>query len=511
MKRKFFIVAAALTLLTLGTGLSKQETKKLTILHTNDHHGHFWTNEAQEWGMPARATLIETIRSEVGSTGGQVLLLSGGDVNTGTPASDMNQAEPDFLGMNYMKYDAMAVGNHEFDVPLETVIEQQTWAGFPFLAANIFYKGTNERPFKPYIIVKRQGLRVALIGLTTDETPSISLKFPKDRLEMRSPIEVAKKLVPTLRSQADVVIALTHMGHYADGEHGSQPPGDVTLARQVEGIDVIIGGHTQNPLFQPDVQNGTLILQAHEWGRYLGRLDLEIGAHGIIQKSYQLIPINHQGTAQRIPEDQALKKILEPFQTSAEEIMQEPVGSSTGIFDGSRGVIRSGEAPLGNLAIKVLQESTKSDVAVLASGTLRATLPKGPLNFGNVLLVHPFQLTFVTVEFTGQELLDYLAQLAKKEPGDGAFPQFGGLELQVKDGALTSIKINNEPLKLDKTYILGTTDFHAKGGGGYPEILDHSTFKDTKMNDAKALKAYLQTHSPISPEQYPVTGYYQRN
>ncbi|MEO6625648.1 MAG: metallophosphoesterase, partial [Burkholderiaceae bacterium] len=150
------------------TGAVKDMTYKVTILHTNDHHGRFWKNGDGEYGMAARKTLIDRIRTEVAQAGGHSLLLDGGDVNTGVPESDLQDAVPDFRGMNLIGYDAMAVGNHEFDKPLSVLRMQRDLAKFPMLAANIYDRGN--RMFEPYKIFSLGGLRVGVMGLTTEDT-----------------------------------------------------------------------------------------------------------------------------------------------------------------------------------------------------------------------------------------------------------------------------------------------------------------------------------------------------
>lgn len=114
---------------------------RLTILHTNDHHGRFWKNQDGEYGLAAQKTLVDQIRKEVKKQGGQLLVLSGGDINTGVPESDIQDAEPDFKGMKAIGYDAMALGNHEFDNSLDVLKKQAHWAGFPFLSANTYRGG----------------------------------------------------------------------------------------------------------------------------------------------------------------------------------------------------------------------------------------------------------------------------------------------------------------------------------------------------------------------------------
>ena len=196
----------ALLTLALGTACTHLETTpaattpavKITILHTNDHHGRFWKNRDGEYGMAARKTVIDGIRAEVAQSGGYSLLLDGGDVNTGVPESDLQDAVPDFKGMNLLGYDAMAVGNHEFDKPPQVLRLQRKLAKFPMLSANI-YRGT-ERVFEPYKIFNLGGVRVAVMGLTTEDTQRLTHPDNRKGMDFRSPIEEAAKLIPELQA-----------------------------------------------------------------------------------------------------------------------------------------------------------------------------------------------------------------------------------------------------------------------------------------------------------------------
>lgn len=230
----------------------KDKTYAITILHTNDHHGHFWHNDHGEYGLAAQKTLVDQIRQEVASKGGSVLLLSGGDINTGVPESDLQDAEPDFRGMNMVGYDAMALGNHEFDNPLSVLRQQEKWAKFPLLSANIYQKSTSQRLFKPYALFDKQGVKIAVIGLTTDDTAKLGNPEYFTDIEFRNPSTEAKQVVEQLRKseKPDVIIAATHMGHYDDGNHGSNAPGDVEMARSLPAgyLDMIVGGHSQDPV-----------------------------------------------------------------------------------------------------------------------------------------------------------------------------------------------------------------------------------------------------------------------
>lgn len=223
-------------------------------------------------------TLVDGIRQEVAAQGGSLLLLSGGDINTGVPESDLQDAEPDFRGMNLVGYDAMAIGNHEFDNPLSVLRQQEKWATFPLLSANIYQKSTGQRLFKPYALFDKQGIKIAVIGLTTDDTAKMGNPEYFTDIEFRVPAPEAKRVVEQLRKdeKPDVIIAATHMGHYDNGEHGSNAPGDVEMARSLPAgyLDMIVGGHSQDPVCMagdnrkqvdyvpgtpcsPDRQNGT--------------------------------------------------------------------------------------------------------------------------------------------------------------------------------------------------------------------------------------------------------------
>lgn len=485
---------------------SPRKTYKLTILHTNDHHGRFWKNKDGEYGLAARATLIKKIRHEVLAQGGQVLLLDAGDVNTGIPQSDMLKAEPDFKGMKLLKYDAMAIGNHEFDVPVEMIKKQQRWADFPFLSANIYYSHSNTRVFPASEIFNLDGLKVAVLGLTTKDTPyKTNPDFVKD-LDFRDPIEEGKKEIPKLKEKNHIVIALTHMGHYANETHGFDAPGDVTLARQVKGLDLIVGGHTQKPLFVPDIQNETIIVQAYEWGKYLGRIDLEYRDGKTELKNYRLIPVNLKEKKivdgkevmvlkeEEILPDKKMETFLAPFKIMGDEKVAIRLGDSEEDLDGERFHIRWRETNFGNLVAQAYKERFQSDVGLTNAGGIRDSIPKGEVSYENVMTAMPFFNEIVTVTLPGTELKEYLAfMLHKFSPGMGAFPHLAGVEATyVKSTAsFTKLLINGSPLDEKKFYKMSLPDFLGRGGDKYPPLNNHKTYSHYGYADAEVVKDYI--------------------
>ena len=499
------------------------KTYNLTILHTNDNHGRFWHNRSGEYGMAARATLIQSIRDEVAGTGGHTLLLSGGDINTGVPESDLQDAEPDFKGMNYMAYDAMALGNHEFDNPLSVLRQQHDWARFPFLSANIINQDTGMPLFKSHEIFDLDGLKVAVVGFTTQDTVRIGNPEFLQGLEIQSPIAVATKIVPAIAANSDLVVAVTHMGHYRFGENGGNAPGDVALAKAVDGLDVIVGGHSQTATFSPDVQNDTLIVQAKEWGKYVGRLDLQLRNGEISVVNYQLIPVNLKKKVlldgekvsvyidQEIVADETLKAMLEPYQNQGQEQLMQVIGHADAVFVGAREQVRTNETNLGNLIALAQMERVQADLGIMNSGGIRDDMPAGDITYKDVLTVQPFSNTVAYVDLTGAELMPYLQVAANKEAGSGAFAQFAGTTITMNGNSIESATVAGKLVEASKTYRLAINAYMASGGDGYPRLSDHANYVNSGFVDAEVLKDYISSHSPLKAADFAAQGDVTRN
>ena len=489
-----------------SVGPDPDKTYQLTILHTNDNHGRFWHDRKERYGMAARMTLVEQIRSEVAQEGGYLLLLSGGDINTGVPESDLQDAVPDFKGMNLLGYDAMAVGNHEFDNPREVLMMQQDLADFPFLSANIIDETTGDPLFSPYSIFDFDELSIAVMGLTTDDTPKATNPENVEGLIFEEPVNSARELIPELEKEADIIIATTHMGHYRDGNHGVNAPGDVTLAREVDGIDLIIGGHSQDPLFTPDQQNDTWIVQAHEWGKYLGRADFEYKNGELKLISYKLIPVNHKNSETKIPFNEEMMALLQPYQDKGQKLVEAKIGNVDQRLMGERKEVRFQPTNLGTLLTEAFMEKTGADFAVTNGGGIRASIEAGEITYKDALQVLPFGNTLTTTEMTGQQVLDYLNVVALKPENSGAFAHFSGVDMLITETGVKNVQINDNPIELDKTYKMAALSFSAGGGDNYPDINEYPGFIDTGFLDADVLREFIEKHSPINVADYQPDG-----
>lgn len=544
---KSFKHGVTLALLT-GIGLAswqaqayeQDKTYNVTILHTNDHHGHFWRSDDGEYGLSAQKTLVDNIRKEVAAQGGSVLLLSGGDINTGVPESDLQDAEPDFRGMNLIGYDAMAVGNHEFDNPLSVLRQQEKWAKFPFLSANIYQKSTGERLFKPWMIFNRQGLKIAVIGLTTDDTAKIGNPENFTDIEFRNPAGEAKLVIEELKQndKPDVIIATTHMGHYDNGEHGSNAPGDVEMARSLPkgALAMIVGGHSQDPVCMasenkkavdyvpgtpcaPDQQNGTWIVQAHEWGKYVGRADFQFRNGEMKLMRYQLIPVNlkkkvtyDNGQSERvlytpeIAENPQMLSLLTPFQNKGKAQLGVKIGSSNGRLEGERSKVRFVQTNLARVLLAAQMDRTHADLAVMSGGGVRDSIEAGDITYKDALKVQPFGNTVVYADMSGEALTAYLTAVAQMKPDSGAYPQFANVGFVAKGGKLSNLTVKGAPVDPAKTYRLATLSFNATGGDGYPRLDDKTGYVNTGFVDAEVLKEYIQKSSPLDLNAYEPKG-----
>lgn len=505
---------------------------KLTVLHTNDTHGRFWHNDKGEYGMAAQKTLVERLRAEAKAAGSEVLVLSGGDVNTGVPESDLQDAEPDFMAMNSIRYDAMAVGNHEFDNPLSILEKQREWAKFPMISANIYDKASGKRYFDPYKVFKLDnGLKVAVLGLTTEDTAQLVDPNNVQTLEFRDPTTEAAKLGQQIRAdkEANLVFAITHMGHYENGQHGSNAPGDVEMARALPAgtLDAIIGGHSQNPVCmepgtpdkyadfqpgddcQPDQQNGTWIMQAHEWGKYVGRAQFDYQNGKLTLTSYELIPVNLKNAAgdfiqEEITKDPELYNTLLSYQEKGQQELGVVIGSTDGVLDGERANVRNKQTNLGRLITTATAEKLSTDFGIVNSGGVRASIAAGDISYRDVLTVHPFGNTVNKATMSGSDLVTYLGQVATKTVNTGGYAQFGGINMavdcQAKSVAITSV--GGKAFDPAATYSFSIPSFSAAGGDGYPKI---NTI-NAGLVDAGVLKEYIESKKTILVADYQPAG-----
>jgi 5'-nucleotidase/UDP-sugar diphosphatase len=308
------------------------------------------------------------------------------------------------------------------------------------------------------------------------------------------------------------------LGYYENAYHGSNAPGDVTLAKSVPGIDVIVGGHSHDKIAAPITQNGTIIVQGADDGKYVGRLDLTFKNGVISMQSYRLIPVNLKKKVKKggkkvrvfieeeINEDPEMLALLTPFFEQGQSELTKVIGSTTDVFVGERKIVRSQETNLGNLIARTQRLKVGADVAIMNSGGIRTSIAKGDITYKDVLKVQPFSNSICLVTLTGKELKKYVEIAANKTPGSGAYAQFDNVDVVMKGESLESLSIGGTPVDDRKNYRLAINSFMAGGGDGYMKVKGLSTFVDSGFIDADILKEYIQINSPLNSDDFAPTG-----
>ena len=492
-------------------GPPREASQTLTVLHTNDHHGHpvaFYDYPADgQGGLPAQATLVKEIRK----VNDNVLVLGAGDFNTGRPESNFFYAEPDILGFNYIGYDAMTMGNHEFDPSPRIMQLQIAGSDFPWLCANVVKaNGGYIDNVKPYTIKDYGDFKVAIFGLMTETTAESGNPENIRGYTFKDEVETAKALVPVLEAQADIVIALVHIGIYDDVNEGSE-----RLAAQVPGIDLIIDGHTHTKVEEAIMITNRVtgkevpVVQAKHWGLYMGKVDLTFQGDEVTDVDYELIPINVQyreklddGSSiykyvdKEIPKDPVLLAMLQPFVAQVDAVLNEAIGTATETFFNTDS--RQAETAIGNLVADSMlwyanEMGLEADFGFQNGGGVRTDIPEGEILKRDIYEVLPFDNSVAVVELEGSVLRRIFAK-TPEAVGHGAMPQVSkgvSFVINTKGGTVQDIIINGNPLDDNQRYRVATNSYLAAGGDGYSMFTDAVDYYDTSLMQRDACIDYI--------------------
>ena len=472
----------------------------LVIFHVNDTHGHVWPfdvyGDPDIGGFSRIATVINEARAEVEAEGGDVLFLHAGDVNTGVPESDLLDAVPDFATLHYMGTDAMVLGNHEFDVDLDTLKMQSRVAGFPFISAN--FVDRNLFPiFKPYVVKDLGNYSVGILGLTTEQTNVLEPLYLNNN-SIESAYYAVKEYMPELEEKTDIQIVLGHLGYYEEGKEPKLPVGYTTsneIAKDFSNIEVFIDGHSHTLFEEAKVLNSTILSSSGDLGRYLGRIDLWIENGRVVDWDSQQIKIDSS-----IEEDPFIKMVADTYKEMGAEELNKVVGTTEVNLNGEREDVRSGETNLGHLITDALLWKTDADVALQNGGGIRASISEGEITYRDVLTVLPFGNTAYTVKLKGSDLKEVVDYAATIPDGQGSKLHVAGITFKVEDEKAMNIKVNGTPLDMDKTYDVVTNNYMASGGDGY-EMLEGKNGYDTGFVVADVVVGYIEELGTIEDYQ----------
>lgn len=521
MLRKLSILLSLLLLVTLIVPLSAQdeETFSLTIMHTNDVHAAHEPNSAGNGGAARQAAVVNQIRGEVENT----LLVDGGDRFTGTLFHIQWRGQDSAQIMNMIGYDAMTLGNHEFDNGDDILAAFIEALEFPVVTANVDFSQSPDLAdmVEPYVVLEVAGEQIGIIGLVTPETEILSSPGPELVFDYDL-VNVTQGIVDELTEQGvDKIILLTHIGYAAD----------VEVAQSVSGVDVVVGGHTNTFLSNsntgaqgeyPTVLESTtgepvLVVQASTQTLYLGRLDVTFDASGVLSE--------WEGDAillsRYITPDPDVSDLVAGLAEPIAELQNQPVGESAVFLEGDRAVCRVEECNLGNLIADAMRLEGDADIAFMNGGGIRDSIDEGEITLGEVLTVQPFGNLISTMQLTGADVIAALengaSQITLNDAGqvsrDGAagrFLQVSGLRYTIDPtlepgSRIVSVEIENEdgsftPIDPEATYDVVTLNFIRTGGDGFSVLAENAINPyDNGRVDFEVTLDYIDATSPIEP------------
>ncbi len=461
----------------------------VTLLHFNDLHGYLQPvgkPEASVGGLARIATLVREVRGWNDAHGNDTLFFEAGDILQGTPLSMVFQGEPEVRCLNLMGLQAMCIGNHEFDFGQDNFHRLVALAKFPILSANIYVKDTGRRLAPPYILFTlRDGTRAAAFGLTSRDTAVETLPKNVVGLEFTDPVTEAQALLAELTPQAKFLIAISHIGY----------ENDLLLAKANPELDVIVGAHSHTRLDAPTRVGKTLIVQAESYGKYLGQLDMFVSGGEVLRYRGFLRPID-----QRISAAPDVERLVEEYASQLAVRLREPVGFATVDLDGERDHVRSAETNLGNLICDMFREYARAEICLLNAGGIRASLPTGPITVGDILKVMPFSNFLATKQVTGEQLWRTLERAAQVERPSGAFLQVSGLSLVIEGNTLREVKVGDQPLDRDRTYLLLSSEFLLAGGDGYAMLKEGAPPVSLGYADNAVVTQMWRERGTVSPK-----------
>lgn len=521
-----FIVALLLVATGLVSAQEDDETFALTVLHTNDTHASHLPDANGNGGVALQAALVNQIRANVEN----VILVDGGDRFTGTLFHTVFKGQDQVQVMNLLGYDAMTLGNHEFDNGDEILADFISGLNFPVVVTNI---DVSEEPLlagkvENIAILEIGGEQIGVIGLVTSEADILS--SPGENVVFNSDyVTVVNTAAATLTEQGvNKIIVLTHTGYSVDAE----------VIPQLENVDIYIGGHshtlfsTQNtgaadkyPVIIESKTGPVYYGQAGEKNTYLGRLDVVFDADGIIiEANGDTIFLSNL----YLTPDADAQELVESLDAEVVALREESLGVSSDIFLlGDRNICRVEECILGNLIADAMRAETGSQIAIMNAGGIRASIDSGDITLGDVLTVQPFGNLMSTFTLSGADVIAALENgvstlvatdgVVSRADLAGRFPQVSGIRYSfdptLEAGSrITSVEVLNEdgtysPIDLVTMYSVVTNNFMRTGGDGYTVLATNAvTPYDFGLVDYDVLRNYIVSLGAVTAENAKVEG-----
>ncbi len=467
--RKFLVILMSVLMVFAAAYAASAADGKFTIVHVNDVHGRLepWipTNEKVAIGGMGRLfSYVDALRD----SGEKVLLLASGDMVHGTNIVNLFNGVPMAQVMRDMGFAGTSLGNHEFNYGQKQLLNLANIAGFPFLAANVFYEDGSYFAV-PSTIVTIDGIKVGMFGLSPVDTPIVTHPNNVIGLKFADPLDSAMTVLAELENTADIIVCLSHLGYEED----------LKLAKALPGIDIIVGGHSHTVLDKPVKVGPTLIVSAGEWAGYAGTLEVTVKNNAVSAYSGKLVKLDES-----VPNPRLSSKVGARIKVYADALAKEMnvvVAKALVDLDGERANLRTKETNLGNLVTDIMKYAAKTDIAVNNGGGIRASLKTGDITVGGIISVLPFDNSLVVIEILGSELIKALEHSVSAYPNQlGGFLQMSGLTFKFDPAKpvgsrVVEAKANGVTIHPFRYYSVATNDFTAAGGDGF------TMFKEAKV------------------------------
>ncbi|MEW9700874.1 bifunctional UDP-sugar hydrolase/5'-nucleotidase [Paenibacillus sp. SI8] len=467
-------------------------TTHVTIAHMNDSHGHITENKSGgEFGYAKIATILKQWRAE----NPNFQLVDAGDTFQGTVFVNQSKGESLLPLLKALGINAMEAGNHEFDYGSEQTLKLRSMLPYPMLGANVV-KADGKTLLDPVYRFEAGGQKFAIIGLVTSETAILTHPDNVKGLTFRDPVQTAKDQVAELKGKGEHIIVLSHNGVEIDRE----------IAKQVPGIELIIGGHSHTKLSKPELVNGTYIVQDWEYFKSLGRADLYYLNGKLVALSDSLKEYD-----EKVAEDADMAKLVKQVTDTIDKSLNVTIAHTDVLLEGDRNIVRKKESNIGNYMTDAMVARSKTikgyeaDVAITNGGGIRTEIKPGDITKKALYDVLPFPNTVVVLEAKGSELKAALENgVSQVENGAGRFPQVSGLTFVWNPSSpagsrIVEVKIGGQPLDVNKTYRIATNDFMAAGGDGY-EMFKGKKAYNTGITLYELIEETLIKQKTVSPK-----------
>jgi len=477
-----------------------QTNNELVIVHINDTHARVRSSMDNDGNLTGVGfDRITTYRNELLRSNPNVLLLDAGDTIHGQPIATLSQGESIVRLLNLMEIDAFVPGNHDFNYGFDRLKELERMMNFPVIAANVTDTSGN-LVFEPYIIKEMEGFKVGIFGLATPETAWKTNPANVESVRFTDIVEGARKSVEALKAEGvDVIIALSHLGLY-EGDYTS----DIVI-NAVDGIDVLVDGHSHTTLEEGLMINDTLVVSRGEYDKAFGVVTLKLQDGKVTEKTARLIKA---ADSIDIEPDSAVLSLLTEIEGDVQEILSTVIGSTAVELDGARENVRTGESNLGQLLTDSMKAASGAEIAITNGGGIRASIPAGEITKNHIVTAFPFGNYLVTKNIKGSDIVAALEVGSAGYPDQlGAFSHVSGLTYNIAPNMpagsrVTDVMVGSSPIDMDREYLVVTNDFMAAGGDGYVMFKDQPVVNEFDSLD-EVLIYYIQSLGQVQGTMTP--------